>query len=185
MEEDRDLLFAYARGGDVESLAALVRRHSAWMQALLGGLLQSAADVDDAFQETWVKVIRSASSYRGGAVKPYLATIARSVAIDRIRQARGMVSLDDEEGEGADAAAAMADAGPTPDERFESKATAEDVRSAVRALPEGPRQVLLMRIEGEVPFKDIAAELGVPLGTALTWMRTATLKLKEMLGGIR
>ena len=55
----------------------------------------------------------------------------------------------------------------------------------MRALHEGPRQVLLMRIEGEVPFKDIAAELGVPLGTTLTWMRTATLKLKEMLGGIR
>ena len=31
-------------------------------------------------------------------------------------------------------------------------------------------------------FKEIASELGVPLGTALTWMRTATLKLKEMLG---
>ena len=185
MEEDRDLLFAYARGGDVESLAALVRRHSAWMQALLHGLLVSAADADDAFQETWMKVIRSAGAYRGGAVKPYLAAIARSVAIDRIRQARGTVSLDDEDGEGACAAAAMADDGPTPDERFESKATAEDVRTAVGALPDGPRQVLLMRIEGEAPFKDIAAELGIPLGTALTWMRTATLKLKEMLGGIR
>jgi DNA-directed RNA polymerase specialized sigma24 family protein len=39
-----------------------------------------------------------------------------------------------------------------------------------------------MRIEGELSFKEIASELGVPLGTALTWMRTATLKLKEMLG---
>lgn len=185
MEEDRDLLFAYARGGDVESLAALVRCHAAWMQALLRGLLQVAADADDAFQETWVKVIRSAASYRGGAVKPYLASVARSVAIDRIRRARGMVSLDAEDGEGADVAASMADAGPTPGERFESKATAEDVRRAVRALPEGPRQVLLMRIEGELPFKDIAAELGVPIGTALTWMRTATCRLKEMLGGIK
>ena len=80
------------------------------------------------------------------------------------------------------AAANAAAAGPTPGEAFESKATSEDVRRAVRALPEGPRQVLLLRIEGDLAFREIAAELGVPLGTALTWMRTATQKLREMLG---
>ena len=41
---------------------------------------------------------------------------------------------------------------------------------------------MLMRIEGDLAFREIAAELGVPLGTALTWMRTATQKLREMLG---
>ena len=45
--------------------------------------------------------------------------------------------------------------------------------------------MLLMRIEGELPFREIADELGVPLGTALTWMRAATLKLRKMLGGER
>ena len=39
MEEDVQLLFAYARRGDVQSLAALVRRHATWMQALLRGML--------------------------------------------------------------------------------------------------------------------------------------------------
>ena len=185
MEEDSELLFAYARRGDVKSLAALVGRHSVWMRALLRSLLPEAADADDAFQETWMKVIRSASSYRGGKVKSYLASAARSVAIDRLRRGGRTVSLDAEEGEGADAAASAADSSPTPGERFESKATSEDVRRAVRALPEGPRQVLLMRIEGDLPFREIAEELGVPLGTALTWMRTATLRLREMLGGKR
>ncbi len=185
MEEDRDLLFAYVRRGDVESLAALVRRHSTWMQALLRGMLPVAADADDAFQETWMKIIRSASSYRGGSVKSYIATVARSVAIDRMRAVRGTVSLDAEDGEGASASAGIEDDGPTPGEWFESKATSEDVRNALGTLAEGPRQVLLMRIEGELSFKEIAAELGVPIGTALTWMRTATLKLKEKLGGLK
>ena len=86
MEEDSELLFAYARRGDVKSLAALVGRHSVWMRALLRSLLPEAADADDAFQETWMKVIRSAPSYRGGKVKSYLASAARSVAIDRLRR---------------------------------------------------------------------------------------------------
>ena len=181
--EDSELLFRYARRGDLGSLAALVRRNSARLQAILRGLLPEATDADDAFQETWVRVIRSSGAYRGGSVRSYLATIARSVALDRLRSMRGFVSLDAEDGEGAAVAATVASAGPGPVERFESKSASEDVRRAVRALPEGPRQVLLMRIEGELAFREIAAELGVPLGTALTWMRTATKRLREMLGG--
>ena len=183
MEEDVQLLFAYARRGDVQSLAALVRRHATWMQALLRGMLPVAADVDDVFQETWMRVIRAAPRYRGGMVKPYLATVARSAAIDHLRRTRAVVSLDDEEGEGAAAAVAVAAEGPAPGEAFELQATSDDVRRAVSTLPEGPRQVLLMRVEGELSFREIAAELAIPLGTALTWMRSATLKLRRMLGG--
>ena len=174
MEEDSELLFAYSRRGDVESLSALVRRHAVWMQAFLRALLPTAADAEDAFQETWVRVVSK--------VKPYLAVIARSVAIDRLRRTGRVVSLDVDDEEGSSAAERIPDAAPSPRERLEAKATSEDVREAVRALPEGPRQVLLMRIEGELSFREIASELGVPLGTALTWMRVATLKLKKMLG---
>lgn len=185
MEEDSQLLLAYARRGDVSSLAALVRRHATWMQALLRGMLPVAADVDDVFQETWVRVVRAAASYRGGRVRPYLAAVARSAAIDHMRRTRATVSLDAEDGEGAAAAESIADDGPCPDEAFESRATSEDVRRAVRTLPDGPRQVLLMRIEGDMSFKEIAAEMSIPLGTALTWMRTATQKLRNMLGGMK
>jgi len=184
-DEDAGLLAAYARRGDVASLSALVRRHSVWMQALLRGMLPSAADAEDAFQEAWVRVIRAADRYKGGRVRAYLAAVARSAAIDRLRRLGRTVSLDADAGEGASFLDSVPDGAPTPVERFESKATSEDVRRAVRALPEGPRQVLLMRIEGDLPFREIASELGVPLGTALTWMRAATLKLKEMLGGAK
>ena len=94
-----------------------------------------------------------------------------------------VVAATDEEGEGAAAAATAAAEGPAPGEAFESQATSDDVRRAVGTLPEGPRQVLLMRVEGGLSFREIADELAIPLGTALTWMRSATLKLKRMLGG--
>ena len=99
MEEDSELLFAYSRRGDVESLSALVRRHAVWMQAFLRGLLPTAEDAEDAFQETWVRIVKSASKYRGGKVKPYLAVVARSAAIDRLRQMGRLVSLDAEDGD--------------------------------------------------------------------------------------
>lgn len=181
MTEDGQLLENYARHGDVASLSELVGRNTKWLIAFLRGLVPTEADAEDAFQEVWVRVIRSGRAYRGGSVKAYLARIARSVVIDRFRRA-GVPTVSVDAADGEATAEEVADASPTPSERFESCATSADVRAAVRALPLRHREVLLMRIEGEMAFKEIAAELGVPIGTVLTWMRSATLKLKEVLG---
>ena len=169
----------YARHGDVKSLSALVARHSRWLLAYLRGLSPTEADAEDATQETWMRIIRSCGSYRGGSVRAYLTKIAHSVAIDRFRRKGETVSV--EAGEIAPLVETLADDAPGPDERFECHATADDVRRAVRLLPEGQREVLLMRIEGELPFREIAEIMGIPLGTALTWMHMATRQLREKL----
>ncbi len=113
-------------------------------------------------------------------MRAYLMRIARSVVIDRFRR-RGAptVSIDAEEPEGLESR--LAAESPTPALDCERAANAEAIRNAVRALPERQREVLLLRIDGELSFKEIAAELGIPLGTALTWMHAATMKLKDLL----
>lgn len=183
MTDDGQLLSNYARHGDVESLAQLVARHSAWLTAYLRGQLASLHDAEDTLQETWVRVIRFCGAYRGGSVKAYLARIARSAAVDGLRRRRPTMSLDVADEDGQSPGDELVDGAPTPGERFEARASAAEVRRAVRLLPKGPREVLLMRIEGELPFREIAEVMGVPLGTALTWMRAATMRLKKMLGG--
>ena len=181
--EDSQLLLAYARRGDVKSLSALVTGNARWLTAYLRGSLSSDADAEDAFQETWMRVIRSCGTYRGGSVRAYLTRVARSVVIDRFRRNRcPTVSIDATDDDGASLAEATTAPEPSPDEAFETSATADEIRRAVRALPDGPRDVLLMRIENELTFREIAALLGVPLGTALTWMRSATIRLKKALG---
>jgi len=184
MSEDAELLTDYARRGDVKALSSLVVRHSPWMAALLRGMLPDA-DVDDALQDAWLKVIRSAHHFRGEGLKAYLGAISRSVAIDRLRQGGKTISLDAAAGEGDAPREESVDSQPLPNERFELSATKDDVIRAVRDLPDGPRQVLLLRLEAEMSFREIAGELHVPLGTALTWMRTATLHLRKKLGGNR
>lgn len=185
MPDDGQLLTAYAKNGDVQSLAELVVRHSRWLIAYMRGQSPTGADAEDAVQETWVRVIRSCGSYRGGSVRAYLVRIARSVAIDRFRRARSTVSVDAEGEDGTSLADTMADGLPTPLERVEALANSEDIRLAVRSLPEGHREVLMMRIEGELSFREIAEIMGIPLGTALTWMHVATVRLREILGGAK
>lgn len=183
MPDDVQLLQDYARRGDVRSLTALVARHGAWLNALLRGLLPARADADDAFQEVWMRVIRRADGYRGGNVKAYLARIARTAAIDRLRRVERTVSLDVRDEEGVSCAENIPAPEPGPRDAVEVRASAEEVRAALRELQAGPRQVLLLRIEAEMSFREIAGELDVPIGTALTWMHAAVDHLKRKLGG--
>lgn len=165
------------------SIPALVAEHGKWLMAFLRGL--AGEDAEDAFQETWMRLLRSRVELRGETVKAYLVKTARSVAIDRLRRKRPTESLDVVDERGESAAEEIVDPSPTPAKRFESKATALEVREAVAELPFNWRQVVLMRIEGEMEFRDIASELGVPLGTVLTWMHRATEELKRKIGGVR
>jgi len=183
MPDDSQLLLDYARGGRLESLAALVDRHSKWLLAFLRGLLPTEADAEDAAQETWLKVIRFGASYRGGSVRAYLVRIARSVVADRFRRVGvPTVSLDAGEGEVQSVADGFSDGTLPPDEVFETRATAREIRTMVRELPPRMREVFLMRVEGELAFREIADQLEIPLGTALTWMRSATIRLRKAFG---
>ena len=170
------------------SISALVEEHGKWLMAFLRGLCDTLGDAEDAFQEVWVRVMRGrVTRPRVTAWRSYLAKTARSVVIDRLRRKTPEVSLDEMvvEDDGDVIDAALPGSTPSPAECYESNATAADVRRAIAALPFNWRQVVLMRVEGEMEFKDIAAELNIPLGTALTWMRRATEELKQILGGER
>ena len=169
---------------DNASITALVKEHGKWLMAYLRGLCDTLDDAEDAFQEAWLRVMRSRSEVPN-AWKSYLVKTARSVVIDKLRRKHQMESLDVmmETDDGGSVDDALIEDEASPDERYESKATSEDVRRAIAALPINWREVVLMRIEGEMEFKDIAKDLGVPLGTVLTWMHNATKELKAKLGG--
>ena len=172
---------------DNASISALVGEHGKWLMAFLRGLVANAADAEDAFQETWLRVIRSKGPCEVSAWRAYLIKAARSTVIDRFRRRHATESLDAlPTGEDGDSMAShLSDGSSDPAAKYESKATAAEVRQAIAALPLNLRQVVLMRVEGELEFKEIAAELGIPLGTALTWMRKATQELKKKLGGVK
>lgn len=162
-----------------DEISALVACHGVWLSALLRGLTREDADAEDAYQEVWMRVIKRGGLKGIASPRAYLATTARAVVVDLHRRAERL-----EECRLADDSAleTIEDGSPTPQMRFETSATREEILAAIRALPMGPRSVVLMRIEGELTFQQIADLLDVPLGTVLTWMRTATMKLKKILG---
>lgn len=162
--------------------AALVAVHSKWLSAFLRGLTRSEADAEDAFQEVWERLLSGSFPTGVKSERAFLARVARSVVIDRHRKSGRMVVAADEPGpDGATLAESLVDAAPIPSESAERSSLHEEVLAAVRSLRRGPRDVALMRIEGELTFQEISDVLDVPLGTVLSWMRVATEQLKRRL----
>lgn len=153
---------------------ALISEHAKWLSALLRGLTRSETDAEDAFQDVWLRIIKLGGIPKGASPRAYLAQVARSTVVDHYRKIgrEEATELEAEE---------LVDDSPTPERRFETKATKGEIRAAVRALPFELREVVMLRIEAELKFEEIAAELELPLGTVLTRMRRATAKLKAAL----
>src|SRR2546421_286488 len=77
--------------------------------------------------------------------------------------------------------AAGEDPAPPAGHRVEAAELDRRLHDAIAKLPEGQRQVLLMRYYGNLKFVEIARMLGCPLNTALGRMHKATIKLRQMM----
>lgn len=182
---DEALLRRYERAGDAAAMEALVRRHAAALGAFLAGWGGDAAEAEDLAQETWLRVLRSPGSFRGGSFRAWLLRVARNLAIDRSRRRSPALWLDaPADGAGPDAPplveAIPDDAAPAPDAALLGAEDRARLLAAVRALPGPQRDVFLLRAAG-VAFADIAARFRIPLNTALGRMHYAMKALRTAL----
>lgn len=172
-ESDLQLIGSYLSGSD----AAFERLYNRYRQPLYGYLrsMLSAADADDAFQQTWVRACAALPGYRcQGKFQAWLFRIARNLAVDAIRRRDRRREVEPEES-GAD----------LPEEREPWRAMADDefrllLEEALRELPPEQRAVFVLRQE-EVSFRLIAARQECPVNTAVVRMRYACGKIREFL----
>jgi RNA polymerase sigma-70 factor, ECF subfamily len=172
---DGDLLRAIARGDD-GALGAVYDRYRLILFGLVLRILHDRQEAEDVLQEVFLQVWRRASDFdeaRGRAFT-WLVTIARSRALDRLRVI----------GSRARVAQAAAESTTTEadgvDHAWQSE-QGEIVRQALAELPEDQRQALLLAYFQGLTQTEIAAQLGAPLGTVKTRMRSGMMKLRELL----
>lgn len=175
---DDDLLRAVARG-DATAFEALYRRHRDWTFRVACRFCRGPEDAADVVQETFAYLLARAPRLRLTArLTTYLYPVVRSIAVERIRRQRRMRLGG--VGEGPDAA--VDPTGPA------LPATGLDpaLEAAVAALPEGQREVLLMRAVDEMSLAEIAVALGIPVGTVKSRLHhaLAALRADERVRGI-
>jgi len=139
----------------------IVRTHSVRVYRLAYRLTGNSHDAEDLTQEVFVRVFRSLSSYTPGTFEGWLHRITTNLFLDMARR-RQRIRF---EGLGDDAVQRLHGPGPTPAEAFEERHLDADVFAALESLPPEYRAaVILCDIEG-LSYEEIAATLGVKLGT--------------------
>ena len=132
-------------------------------------LCGDASLADDITSETFVRAWTSRGKIREATVKAYLFTIARNIYRDHLRRSKRHQELED----------SLPDASPGPHIRVEQKAEVETVMKALQELAEVDRAALLMRVQEEMPYEQIAQVLGLPVTTVKVKVHRARLKLMK------
>ena len=171
---DGDLLRRIARR-DAYAFEALYRRYARPVFGLALRRLGDRMSAEDAVQETFAAIWRSARTYRPerGAGAPWLYAVARNAIVDR---GRARTEPPGEEPE-------LASDEPTPAERAEMSYTSWRVHRALETLPENEREVIELAYYGGLSQSEVAGYLNIPLGTVKTRTRAALQRLADILEG--
>lgn len=181
MTRDAELLEDFAKGNP-EALSALVDTHGRMLYGYILSMTHNRPEADDIFQETWFRVMRRAARFREGNFKGWIMRIAHNIMIDRFRRNRPNLSLEAADSEGNSLGDRLSDPRDGPTRDAENRDLARLVRRQVSRLPAEQREVFLMRTDADMPFREIAETLGIPLNTALGRMRYALIHLRRALG---
>jgi RNA polymerase sigma factor (sigma-70 family) len=157
-----------AWGQEAAGLTVVVRAVLA-LELRLGAGEAALADLT---QEVMRRALEGRSRLRAGApLRPWILGIARHVAADerrrRSREASGEVDVRDP-ARGAD-------------ERLELAERLERFERALGRLPERHRRALLLFHQEDLPYREIAEELRVPVATVATWISRARSELLSLL----
>jgi RNA polymerase sigma-70 factor (ECF subfamily) len=137
-------------------------------------LTKNDADAEDVLQDASVRALRFFSSLRSENARAWLLTIVRNTWYGRFpRRAGGSVTTVTDE----DTTDNRADVSLDPEAQLIQQQTVESVRRALEALPTDFREVLVLRELEGLSYKEIAAIVGVPLGTVMSRLARARERL--------
>ena len=182
-----DELLVRARQGDPQAVSALVDEYASRVYGLLFRLTGARDAAEDLTQETFLRLVRTIGEYEhSGKFESWLFRIAANLARDRGRQHRrrgAAVPLDVPPGSGGPAAIERPDDGsPDPASGLAESEERDRLGRCLDSLPELDREILLLRHFSDLSFREIAALLRVPLGTALARAHRAMGRLREEFG---
>ncbi len=151
-----------------------------WNDPVFGFLLRSLrnrADAEDAAQETFVRIVKGLPKYEHrGRFRAWLFQIARNQAAATAKRRKRIGER--ELGTEPEQLGALASEEDGDLEDVERSAL---LRRAIEGLPEAEREVVLLRLDEDLKFREIAVRTGAPLNTVLGRMRNATRRLREQL----
>jgi RNA polymerase sigma-70 factor (ECF subfamily) len=175
--EDVDLL-ARVVARDERAVEALYARYSGPLYSLAYQVTGAERFAQDVVQEVFVALWRDASRFdpSRGAVAPWLFSLARHKAIDLVRREQNIRKRT------AEVDLEFHEADDDVDREAWLRIRKERVLAAIEELTPVQREALELAFFGGLTHVEVSDQLGIPLGTAKTRIRSALLRLRDILG---
>jgi RNA polymerase sigma-70 factor (ECF subfamily) len=127
------------------------------------------ADAEDIASETFARAWNATGKIRAATAKSYLFAIARNCYLDRLRRGARQTQLDE----------TMPDSTANPHADAERRIELNRVLGALQQMPEVDRTLLLLRVQEELSYQEIADAVGLSLPTVKVKIHRARLKLVQ------
>jgi RNA polymerase sigma factor (sigma-70 family) len=177
MLEDRILVWRFNHGRP-EVLHHVYDKYRSDLLTLALALLGDLAAAEDVVQDVFLSLLRLSGRLKfTGSLKGYLATCVANGARNILRAHRRHPTG------GLDEADPIPAEEIRPDEAAAIEEQLDQLKWALGQLPYEQREVLVLRVYGQMPFKEIARQQGIPTNTALGRYRYAIDRLRSMLDG--
>jgi len=183
---DEELVTAYLEDDDEKAFRQLVERHQDRIFGYLMGMVKDRATANDLFQETFERVIKAMRGQRGsydpqGQWLSWVMSIARNAAIDHTRKQKKWKDVPQDEDDGRSFWDTLEDDSPYADEQLHRAEQREWLDEHIEQLAPEQKEVLLLRQETDLTFREIAELQDVSINTALGRMRYALKNLRKMM----
>jgi RNA polymerase sigma-70 factor (ECF subfamily) len=178
VERDDRTLARRAQRGDQDAFAELVTRHQRYVYNLAYRLLRDAHEAEDLAQEAFLRAWRGLTGFRNESqFSTWLYRIVTNLCYNRLPGLRRQ--LVQEDAELLERVAASAENSPRA--LFDAGERRARVQAAIEALPDKYRLIVTLYYLQEQSYQEIAATLGLPLGTVKTHLYRARGRLKDLL----
>ena len=157
-----------------ERFRGLVHRQSRFVFRIAYAMLRNVQDAEDVVQEVFLKLFRSGAWEGMRDERAFLARTAWRVAVDRLPERNGRLSIED----GAEEQACNR---PDPEQTAVHADGVMLIHKLMDAMPEELRQPLALAAGDEMSSKEIAAVMGIPEGTVRTRLMRGREILREKL----
>lgn len=180
-QSDSELIHSFLTG-DEQALETLIYRYKDKIYTSIYMMVKDKYLAEDIFQDAFLKMIRTMREGRyseQGKFLPWAVRIGYNLCMDHFRKVKQNVAVTLPDG--VDISYLFSDSVETPSERIERRQVHQSIRDLIEELPEDQREVIILRMYGDLSFKEIADMTSVSINTALGRMRYALINLRKMI----
>lgn len=166
--------------GNKDGLHRIYTAYIRLIYAIVYEVLKNKEDAEDITSEFFIKLVRTASSYeRGRPHKAWLSTIARNMAIDAVRKRNRAINESafesDLQNTNSIIDEAMVNEASDASSVENKSILVQDMRKAMETLSDKEREIVQMKLIGDMKFREISEVLLEPMGT-VTWVYNQAIK---------